>query len=894
MVTLDDWITTPRLQHLAKKIFKYLDPKSVGKCREVSRKWKSCGFLLNLHLKQSIINIDSQMGKKVPYYWSEWKKPMSLLLELIETDNIEDLRIVMNFLNEFPRETHFGTPKSILHLACKFDHYKLVKLLIQKDPQINIGKPLVLNKEEMSPFHYACQEGHVETVKTFVLYGNVSIIDFDARDKLSQTAFHLACKKGHSDIVEFLIGNSNNLNINILSKDESDESTLHSLAQIGNHEIVKLLVNTLLHSQININILDDFDQTPLHYACRYERTEVVRVLLESNMDITVKDKEGNTALHYACFSQSFEIVELMLMHAKQKNFDFAMKNENSQQFLHCAIKSRNPENLKLILKHFPEHCLDLNAPDYNGQTPIHYAFRYGNHTMMDGLLQTNLEIDFSSQDIDGNTPIHYAPSNPDFPLIVKLLSEHLQFFNFNTRNKKEKTVLHYTCQTGNSGIVHSLAQLSNSTIDFNAQDYLERSPLIIACGNSKSQLAQYLIDNIASYKIDVYASDKEGRNALHYACQNGHYDTVETLLEYFNYEVYDNDQLTPLHHACRSNTTENARVVKLLLDWVSKHKLYLNKSHQNPLHIACTLGNDLITDMFFATENSFIIDINVQDIHGQTLLHKICDSTSMDTTSLGLFIERSKDYNIDFNIRDAQGRTPLHLACQIGNFKVINTLLKNVGRIEINANLQDKMGKTPLHYIFAKPMLGMETDNKRVLTKLLPNYSIIDFNVKDKDGNTPLHCACLKSPTDSSVSTILYHPVSTHINVNLANNNGETPIAILCCKISTGLPNPPNPKGQNVAKDLVNIKALLKYATSNNIPLSFYGNENVPLNYAYCQKVEQPNVQLLKLLFEFDQKQGAAALIQKVDQENDVGELWDALMLDEDEPILEDNESDDD
>ena len=40
-VKLDELVTNPGLEHIALHIFKYLDPKSVGQCRAVSKGWKS-------------------------------------------------------------------------------------------------------------------------------------------------------------------------------------------------------------------------------------------------------------------------------------------------------------------------------------------------------------------------------------------------------------------------------------------------------------------------------------------------------------------------------------------------------------------------------------------------------------------------------------------------------------------------------------------------------------------------------------------------------------------------------------------------------------------------------------------------------------------------------------
>lgn len=57
--------------------------------------------------------------------------------------------------------------------------------------------------------------------------------------------------------------------------------------------------------------------------------------------------------------------------------------------------------------------------------------------------------------------------------------------------------------------------------------------------------------------------DDEGRTLLHWACDRGHLDVVEFLLEK-NHDVncYDTDKLTPLHYAA---SCDNLEIVKMLI-----------------------------------------------------------------------------------------------------------------------------------------------------------------------------------------------------------------------------------------------------------------------------------------------------------------------------------------
>ena len=83
------------------------------------------------------------------------------------------------------------------------------------------------------------------------------------------------------------------------------------------------------------------------------------------------------------------------------------------------------------------------------------------------------------------------------------------------------------------------------------------------------------------------------------------------------------------------------------------------------------------------------VDINVQDEHGQTILHAFVRDWHSDIT---LFAIR---HNADVNIQDHYGRSPLHLAAALNNPDVAKILLKNGANPNIDTY---KELQTPVHY----------------------------------------------------------------------------------------------------------------------------------------------------------------------------------------------------
>ena len=108
---------------------------------------------------------------------------------------------------------------------------------------------------------------------------------------------------------------------------------------------------------------------------------------------------------------------------------------------------------------------------------------------------------------------------------------------------------------------------------------------------------------------------------------------------------------------------------------------------------------------------------------------------------------------------DEEGNSPLHAAVKNQLPLSCQLLIKKGAEIQP----KDKLGNTPLHFAARK-------GNQEILSLLLANGA--DPNVQGERGDTPLHNAILKSHT--TVVQIL--AAQKDINVNIANEQGETPL----------------------------------------------------------------------------------------------------------------------
>ena len=111
----------------------------------------------------------------------------------------------------------------------------------------------------------------------------------------------------------------------------------------------------------------------------------------------------------------------------------------------------------------------------------------------------------------------------------------------------------------------------------------------------------------------VEERDPYGRNALHLACQGGHWAVVSVLSTCMSDQVReacDSKGNRPIHLACESNS---ASIVNLLID-MKADTTAKNNTNEIPLHIAARNGNVQIGRLLVA-------GAGIKDSHGFNSLH---------------------------------------------------------------------------------------------------------------------------------------------------------------------------------------------------------------------------------------------------------------------------------
>lgn len=188
-----------------------------------------------------------------------------------------------------------------------------------------------------------------------------------------------------------------------------------------------------------VNEYGDARTLPLQQATKYDRPEIIKLLLDNGADINAKDGLGRTALHYAIINESTSLVDLLKTknprndipdREGKKAIDLLMDRRDSKTALTVAIKEDNRRAMADIFKRWPDM---VNMKLSDGTQLIHTAASKGYPYSIELLLQWGADIE--AKDDFNCTPFHYACKTHQDDAIQFLL-DHGADYHALDNNKK--------------------------------------------------------------------------------------------------------------------------------------------------------------------------------------------------------------------------------------------------------------------------------------------------------------------------------------------------------------------------------------------------------------------------------------------------------------------------
>ena len=581
---------------------------------------------------------------------------------------------------------------------------------------------------------------------------------------------------------------------------------LHYAAARGNLEVVRKLIETYKCDPMCQNV---HGITPLHCASYCGQIDVVKYLQELyGTDTIVVDWLGACPIVYSTYcTMLYEVT----VYAPLDYFHHTVRIAPSSGHIETAkyllsLRAQNDRTCTLspmlvrVLR-LPMHCGSLDD--------------------LECIVETLTQLEFQADSVEYNVEVYKCLSSAVYKNKWEFVRALLLAF---PNPIKASARLADTEGASSQSFTHSLFQSADvDLIKLFLEVEICKPDLLTlerAIDRNCYELVQYQLESADHLSVmDRYNKETGPSSLLSYVFSAFKYKSCEQrlvkLIADYGADGRDIEGNTVLHLACEYSTT-------FLFEDNNCDNSALNDSSQMPLHIACMHGNLEIIRLVSSQPG---LDINLQDLDGNTPLHIACkcewNRTDVVPCFRYLLLERKCNVNIQNNLK----QLPFHILLK--NYKLTADMKEavltmcNKGDVINNIiNAQDNDGMTLLH-------TACNNGSLSIVHYLTSNFQC-NVNLSDNEGNLPLHYA-VKSYYDDEVLELVEMVTNEYTQIHSKNNSGITPLHTAC---------------SNCNMDLVKYLVFHKQYPLNMSPASdVYDNLDIHLA---CQ--EEEDVALLKLL----------------------------------------------
>ncbi|PAV87879.1 hypothetical protein WR25_08656 [Diploscapter pachys] len=290
--------------------------------------------------------------------------------------------------------------------------------------------------------------------------------------------------------------------------------SIHVAASLG---IVEYFKETSPH-KIKSNLYNTCPEgySALHLAVKYNRLEVVKLLVDLGADLNTITTNGENCMHLAAFA-SPQMIKFLHDTGKFTSIINAPNGDGSSP-LYIAMSNANPNCARAL-----HNCgASLSAdPLDTSPRPLIDAIKRGklDEATLDQILEQSPDSLNQTEPVTGNHALHCAAYKKD---LLVLLDQKVCVLNLDMRNNSMQTPLHVYVRRGNLSLTMA----------------------------------------ICAYKVDINAKDINGNTPLHIAVMNLNIEIVRFLLCIgANPNLVNNHRESPRHLAARYKNNETARQI---------------------------------------------------------------------------------------------------------------------------------------------------------------------------------------------------------------------------------------------------------------------------------------------------------------------------------------------
>eukprot|EP01121_Diplochlamys_sp_Union-15-3_P018624 TRINITY_DN6824_c0_g1_i1.p1 TRINITY_DN6824_c0_g1~~TRINITY_DN6824_c0_g1_i1.p1 ORF type:complete len:566 (-),score=113.31 TRINITY_DN6824_c0_g1_i1:24-1721(-) len=407
-----------------------------------------------------------------------------------------------------------------------------------------------------------------------------------------------------------------------------------------------------------------------------------------------------------------------------------------------AIEKGEIEKVRELLEH-----TDVNIRGQDGLTPLHVAAHFNQTECVNLLIEKGASLDgFTTI---GESVLGIALSNNSRECVYLLMKQKAPIKTL----PGKPTILQLASLYGFEDIVVELLAREDVDEFLHSKDVSGRNAVHYACVNGHSQIVKSLLAKGANAKD----ADNNGLTCLHYAGINQYYEIVPLLIAAgSDINETDEENKSLLHYAAHHGRLQ---AVKDLIQHFPNLNLNLQtKGGKTPLMLASAQGFDELVETLLAAGAKPLL----RDNTGYTALGLAAHQGHLSTVKI--LLKAGVGINEKAGEKEA---TALSCSCQGGKFEVAKFLLESGA----DPNITESDGRSCLQVAC--------TSGSIPLTKLLLSHNA-DLYSKHSSGMTVLHAAAMKS---SELVNILLD--AGYKGINDINESG---LSVLHFAAATGSP----------------------------------------------------------------------------------------------------------
>jgi ankyrin repeat protein len=298
-------------------------------------------------------------------------------------------------------------------------------------------------------------------------------------------------------------------------------------------------------------------------------------------------------------------------------------DEFGRTLLQTAYDRKNFDVIRAILS--AEHSsMDwIESSNVEGRTLLSVAVGDDSRDVVASLIAAGAK---QTADRDGKTPLHYVKS----PAVARML---LEAGAPDVKDNSGYTPLMWLCRIGCDDDTLRLMLDPEYNLDVNAVHF-GRTLLTISLINVNMSLFSILC---AHPSVDVSMKDaRYGETVLHLACSVTEAYVVKILLD-AGADPHEEDRFG---NTSLNGAYDDSEIVRLLVEAAPEVVYHRNRQNQNVLIYFCSRNCDInvLEDLFVCSDRCNVpIDVNVQDLNGDTALHVAMKHLNDETARLLLF-----------------------------------------------------------------------------------------------------------------------------------------------------------------------------------------------------------------------------------------------------------------